>query len=59
MEQDKQQKPLMTEEQKRMLMQAKIEHEQQMQNDPEYRKLWEKRERELQKFIFPGDNIED
>ena len=59
MEQNKQHKPMMTEEQRNTLMQTRRRHEQRMQNDPEYRAMWEKRERDIQRFIFPMDSIED
>ena len=59
MAQNEQRKPMMTEEQRRMLMETKVRHEQRMESDPEHRAMWERRERDLQKFIFPGDNLED
>ena len=52
-------KPIMTEQQKETLRKTKERHEKRLQTDPEYRKLWEERERDLRRFIFPGDNKED
>ena len=59
MTQAKQCKPMLTKEQRQTLLQTKGRHERRMQEDPEYRAMWEKREKDLQRFIFPGDSIED
>lgn len=39
------------------VLREKSEHEQKMQTDPEYRKFWEKQERDFQKCVFP--HLED
>ena len=45
-------KTSMTEEQKQDYLKTKAEVERKMKTDPEYRKLWEKRMKDAERFFF-------
>ena len=47
-----------TREEKEMILKAQKEHEEKKKNDPEYKKVWEKRRADLEKFTFQNDTIE-
>ena len=56
MAQNQQRRHMTNEEVKQALLEFREEDRLRKQTDPEYRELWEKREKELQKFIFPNDS---